>query len=141
MSIGRTVTDFTRSSANCETSGGARWNVLAAWAWALRQEGSSEETARAYFAEFVAHVPVLDTGARGSTTTFTQRGVGDVLVTWENEAFLALAEMGEDQFDIVVPSVPILTEPPVALVKANSEGDEQRAAAEAYPARWRGWSG
>jgi sulfate transport system substrate-binding protein len=113
---------------NPKTSGGARWNVLAAWAYA-KQSGLDP-------AEFVAalyrNVPVLDTGARGSTTTFTQRGVGDVLLAWENEAFLALAELGEDQFDIVVPSVSILAEPPVTLVDGNITSDAQRAAAEAY---------
>ncbi|MGZ9810135.1 sulfate ABC transporter substrate-binding protein [Pseudoroseicyclus sp. H15] len=117
---------------NPKTSGGARWNVLAAWGWALRQEGGSEESARAYVTELFAHVPVLDSGARGATTTFTQRGVGDVLLTWENEAFLALAEMGEDQFDIVVPSLSIRADPPVALVEANLTDDAQRAAATAY---------
>lgn len=113
---------------NPKTSGGARWNFLAAWAYA-EQNGLDP-------AEFVGaiyrNVPVLDTGARGSTTTFTQRGIGDVLMAWENEAFLALAEMGEDAFDIVVPSVSILAEPPVTLVDGNITSEAQRAAAEAY---------
>ncbi len=113
---------------NPKTSGGARWNFLAAWGYA-EQNGLDP-------AEFVGalykNVPVLDTGARGSTTTFTQRGVGDVLLAWENEAFLALASLGEDAFDIVVPSVSILAEPPVTLVDGNITSDAQRAAAEAY---------
>ncbi|WP_199672188.1 sulfate ABC transporter substrate-binding protein [Pseudooceanicola sediminis] len=117
---------------NPKTSGGARWNVLAAWGWALKQPGGSAETAKAYLAELFSHVPVLDSGARGATTTFAQRGVGDVLLAWENEAFLAQAEMGADAFDIVVPSVSILAEPPVALVEGNLTDDAQRAAAQAY---------
>lgn len=117
---------------NPKTSGGARWNFLAAWGWALRGTQNDEASARAYVSELFAHVPVLDTGARGATTTFTQRGVGDVLLAWENEAFLALAEMGEDRFDIVVPSVSILAEPPVALVPGNIGDEAQDAAARAY---------
>ena len=116
---------------NPKTSGGARWNFLAAWGWALQQNGGDEAAAFAYVQELFAHVPVLDTGARGATTTFAQRGVGDVLLAWENEAFLALAEMGDDAFDIVVPSVSILSEPPVALVEGNLT-DETRPLAEAY---------
>ncbi|MAC79991.1 MAG: sulfate transporter subunit [Rhodobacteraceae bacterium] len=117
---------------NPKTSGGARWNFLAAWGWALKQSGGDEDYAMSYVKDLFAHVPVLDTGARGATTTFVKRGVGDVLLAWENEAFLALAEMGDDAFDIVVPSVSILAEPPVAVVEANLETDEQRAAAQAY---------
>ena len=117
---------------NPKTSGGARWNFMAAWAWALEEHGGDEDKARAYVTELFGHVPVLDTGARGATTTFTQRGIGDVLLAWENEAFLALAEQGEDAFDIVVPSVSMLAEPPVALVEANIADDEQGAAARAY---------
>ncbi|WP_353476708.1 sulfate ABC transporter substrate-binding protein (plasmid) [Salipiger sp. H15] len=117
---------------NPKTSGGARWNFLAAWGWALHQPGGSEESARDYVTELFRHVPVLDTGARGATTTFTRRGVGDVLLAWENEAFLALDELGEDSFDIVVPSVSILAEPPVALVPGNIEDDAQREVAQAY---------
>ena len=113
---------------NPKTSGGARWNYLAAWAWA---EANGQDP-QAFVSELFAHVPVLDSGARGATTTFVQRGIGDVLLAWENEAYLALAELGEDQFDIVVPSVSILAEPPVALVDGNIESDEQRALAEAY---------
>ena len=115
---------------NPRTSGGARWNFLAAWGWALRDTGS-EEGAMDYMKALFSHVPVLDTGARGATTTFAPRGVGDVLLAWENEAFLALAEIGEDRFDIVVPSVSILAEPPVALATGNLD-DEQRAVATAY---------
>ena len=117
---------------NPKTSGGARWNFLAAWGWALRGGGGDEEIARAYVSDLYAHVPVLDTGARGATTTFTQRGVGDVLLAWENEAFLALAEMGDDKFDIIVPSVSILAEPPVALVPGNIADEAQGKAAQAY---------
>ncbi len=113
---------------NPKTSGGARWNFLAAWAYAERNGLDPAEFVGAMY----RNVPVLDTGARGSTTTFTQRGIGDVLLAWENEAFLALAELGEDAFDIVVPSVSILAEPPVTLVDGNITSDAQRAAAEAY---------
>lgn len=113
---------------NPKTSGGARWNFLAAWAYAERNDLDPAEFVGAMY----RNVPVLDTGARGSTTTFTQRGIGDVLLAWENEAFLALAELGEDAFDIVVPSVSILAEPPVTLVDGNITSDAQRAAAEAY---------
>jgi len=101
---------------NPKTSGGARWNYLAAWAWALRQPGGSPATAEAFLGKVYKNVPVLDTGARGSLTTFAQRGIGDVLVSWENEAFLATRDLGKDQFQIVVPSVSILAEPPVAVV-------------------------
>ncbi len=113
---------------NPKTSGGARWNYLAAWAWAQKNGQDPKEFVHQLF----AHVPVLDSGARGSTTTFTQREIGDVLLAWENEAYLALNELGEDQFDIVVPSVSILAEPPVAVVDKNIEGDEQKALADAY---------
>jgi sulfate transport system substrate-binding protein len=101
---------------NPKTSGGARWNYLAAWAWALRQPGGGPATAEAFLGKVYKNVPVLDTGARGSLTTFAQRGIGDVLVSWENEAFLATRDLGKDQFQIVVPSVSILAEPPVAVV-------------------------
>lgn len=113
---------------NPKTSGGARWNYLAAWAWA---EKNGVEPAE-FVGQLFRNVPVLDTGARGSTTTFAQRGIGDVLLAWENEAYLALKELGEDQFDIVVPSVSILAEPPVALVEGNIASDEQRALAQGY---------
>ena len=101
---------------NPKTSGGARWNYLAAWAWALRQPGGSAATAEAFLGKLYKNVPVLDTGARGSLTTFAQRGIGDVLISWENEAFLATRELEKDKFQIVVPSVSILAEPPVAVV-------------------------
>ena len=101
---------------NPKTSGGARWNYLAAWAWALRQPGGTDETAKAYLRKLFANVPVLDTGARGALTTFAQRGIGDVFISWENEAFLATRELGPDKFDIIVPSISILAEPSVAVV-------------------------
>jgi sulfate/thiosulfate-binding protein len=101
---------------NPKTSGGARWNYLAAWAWALRQPGGNEESAKEFLRKVFRNVPVLDTGARGSLTTFVQRGIGDVLLAWENEALLAIRELGPDQFDIVVPSISILAEPSVAVV-------------------------
>ncbi len=101
---------------NPKTSGGARWNYLAAWAWALKQPGGSAATAEAYIGKLFKNVPVLDTGARGSLTTFAQRGIGDVLISWENEAFLATKDLDKDKFQIVVPSVSILAEPPVAVV-------------------------
>ena len=113
---------------NPKTSGGARWNYLAAWAWAEKNGQDPQAFVKALF----EHVPVLDKGARDSTTTFAQRGIGDVLLAWENEAYLALNELGEDQFDIVVPSVSVLAEPPVALVEGNIKNDEQRKLAEAY---------
>ena len=101
---------------NPKTSGGARWNYLAGWAWALKQPGGSEATATEYIRKLYKNVPVLDTGARGSLTTFAQRGIGDVFISWENEAFLAVKEIGVDKFEIVVPSLSILAEPPVAVV-------------------------
>jgi sulfate transport system substrate-binding protein len=113
---------------NPKTSGGARWNYLAAWAWAEK----NGKDPKAFVGELFQHVPVLDSGARGSTTTFAQRGIGDVLLAWENEAYLALKELGDDQFDIVVPSVSILAEPPVALVEANITSDAQRKVAQGY---------
>ena len=117
---------------NPKTSGGARWNFLAAWGYALRQPGGDEAKARAFVHELFRHVPVLDTGARGATNTFVQRGVGDVLIAWENEALLAQKEFGKTAFEIVVPSVSILAEPPVAVVDANVAKDGNRAVAEAY---------
>jgi sulfate/thiosulfate transport system substrate-binding protein len=101
---------------NPKTSGGARWNYLAGWAWALQQPGGSEATAKEYMRKLFKNVPVLDTGARGSTTTFVQRGIGDVLLAWENEAFLSIKELGADKVQIVLPSLSILAEPPVAVV-------------------------
>jgi sulfate/thiosulfate-binding protein len=101
---------------NPKTSGGARWNYLAAWAWAKAQPGGSDATAREYVRKLYANVPVLDTGARDATTTFVQRGIGDVLLAWENEAFLAIKEVGADKVQIIVPSLSILAEPSVAVV-------------------------
>ncbi len=117
---------------NPKTSGGARWNYLAAWAWAMKQPGGTPEKARAFVQAIYRNVPVLDTGARGSTTTFAQRGIGDVLITWENEAHLALAEFGADKFQIVTPPFSILAEPSVALVDKNVDRHGTRALAEAY---------
>lgn len=117
---------------NPKTSGGARWNYLAAWGYALKQPGGNEESAKKFVQALYRHVPVLDTGARGATTTFVQRGIGDVLLAWENEAFLALKELGPDQFEIVVPSVSILAEPPVAVVDKIVDKHGTRKVAEAY---------
>ncbi|MGN7771477.1 MULTISPECIES: sulfate ABC transporter substrate-binding protein [Phyllobacterium] len=117
---------------NPKTSGGARWNYLAAWAWANGQFGGDEAKIKEYIATLFQHVPVLDTGARGSTTTFAQRELGDVLLAWENEAYLSLEEFGADKFDIVVPPQSILAEPPVAIVDANVDAKGTRKAAEAY---------
>ncbi|MFI8983431.1 sulfate ABC transporter substrate-binding protein [Ectopseudomonas khazarica] len=116
---------------NPKTSGGARWNFLAAWAYARQQYGS-EEQALAFVTELYRHAPVLDTGARGATISFVQRGLGDVLLAWENEAYLSLAEEGGDQLEIVTPSLSILAEPPVAVVDANVDRKGTRAIAEAY---------
>ena len=117
---------------NPKTSGGARWNYLAAWAWADREYSGDEGRIRSYVAGLYQRVPVLDTGARGSLTTFAQRRIGDVLLAWENEAFLAAAEFGESQFDIVVPSFSILAEPPVTLVDGNVDAHGTREVAAAY---------
>ncbi len=117
---------------NPKTSGGARWNYLAAWAWAKAQPGGSDEKAKAFVRDLYRHVPVLDTGARGSTTTFVQRGIGDVLLAWENEAFLAIDELGPGKVEIIYPSLSILAEPPVTVVDKNADKKKTRAAAEAY---------
>jgi sulfate/thiosulfate-binding protein len=117
---------------NPKTSGAARWAYLAAWAWALRQPGGDEATARALVTALYRNVPVLDTGARGSTNTFVQRGIGDVLLAWENEALLAERELGRGRFQIVAPPLSILAEPPVAVVDAVVDRRGTRAAAEAY---------
>jgi sulfate/thiosulfate-binding protein len=101
---------------NPKTSGGARWNYLAAWAWALRQPGGNDAKAKNFVTRLYKNVPVLDAGARGSTTTFVERGIGDVLIAWENEALLAIKELGPGKFEVVTPSVSILAEPPVAVV-------------------------
>ena len=117
---------------NPKTSGGARWNYLAAWAYALEKNGGSEDKAKAYVGELLKHVPVLDTGARGATTTFVERGVGDVLLAWENEAYLAVKELGPDKFDIVTPSLSILAEPPVSVVDKVVDKRGTRKVAQAY---------
>ncbi|HVJ43218.1 MAG TPA: sulfate ABC transporter substrate-binding protein [Dongiaceae bacterium] len=117
---------------NPKTSGGARWNYLAAWGYAVKANNGDEEKAKAYIAELFKHVPVLDTGARGATTTFVQRGIGDVLIAWENEALLALKQLGPDQFELVVPSISILAEPPVAVVDKVVDKHGTRKVAEAY---------
>ncbi|HEY4921101.1 MAG TPA: sulfate ABC transporter substrate-binding protein [Xanthobacteraceae bacterium] len=116
---------------NPKTSGGARWNYLAAWGYAVKRYGSDEK-ARDFVKALYANVPVLDTGARGATMTFVERGIGDVLVAWENEAFLAVNELGKDRFDIVVPSISILAEPPVAVVDKVVDRKGTRAAAQAF---------
>ncbi|MBO3276184.1 sulfate ABC transporter substrate-binding protein [Pseudomonas schmalbachii] len=116
---------------NPKTSGGARWNFLAAWAWAKKQYGSDEK-AEAYVKDLYKHVPVLDTGARGSTITFVNNNIGDVLLAWENEAFLAKKEQGGENFEIVVPSLSILAEPPVAVVDKVVDKKGTRKVAEEY---------
>lgn len=117
---------------NPKTSGGARWSFLAAWAYALKAPDGNSDKAKAFVAALYHHVPVLDTGARGSTNTFVQRGIGDVLLSWENEARLALKEEGGDQFQIVYPSVSIRAEPPVAVVDKNADRHGTREIATAY---------
>ena len=117
---------------NPKTSGGARWNFLAAWAWARAANGGDDAKAQQFVTDLFKHVPVLDTGARGSTTTFVQRGLGDVLIAWENEAYLSLEELGPDKFDIVTPTISIKAEPPVALVDGNVDTKGTRKVAEAY---------
>lgn len=116
---------------NPKTSGGARWNYLAAWGYALKKYGS-EAKAQEFVAKIYANVPVLDSGARGSTTTFVERGIGDVFISWESEAFLALKELGPDKFEIVVPSISILAEPPVTVVDKVVDKRGTRALAQAY---------
>jgi sulfate/thiosulfate-binding protein len=116
---------------NPKTSGGARWNYLAAWGYALRQPGGTEESAREFVRQLYGNVLVLDSGARGATTTFVQRGIGDVLLSWENEAYLAIEESG-DAVEIVTPSVSILAEPPVTVVDRVVDRRNSRALAEAY---------
>jgi len=117
---------------NPKTSGGARWNYLAAWAYGLKTFGGDEAKTKDFVAAIYKNAPVLDTGARGSTITFAQRGLGDVLIAWENDAFLASEEFGKDQFEIVSPSLSILAEPPVAVVDANVDAKGTRKLAEAY---------
>ena len=116
---------------NPKTSGGARWNYLAAWGYGLKKYGSQAQ-AQAFVGKLLANVPVLDAGARGATTTFVERGIGDVLLTWENEALLAQKELGRDKFDIVAPSLSILAEPPVAVVDKVVDKRGTRAVAQAY---------
>jgi sulfate/thiosulfate-binding protein len=125
---------------NPKTSGGARWNYLAAWGYALKKFGSPDK-AKQFVGEIYNNVPVLDTGARGSTVTFVERGVGDVLLAWENEAFLAQREFGKDKFEIVAPPLSILAEPPVAVVDAIADKKGTRAVAEAYLKYWYGREG
>jgi sulfate transport system substrate-binding protein len=117
---------------NPKTSGGARWNYLAAWGYALQKFGNDEAKAKGFVAALFRNVPVLDSGARGSTTTFVERNQGDVLLAWENEAFLALKEFGAGKFEIVVPSVSILAEPPVAVVDRVVDKRGTRKVAQAY---------
>ncbi|MFN3986376.1 MAG: sulfate ABC transporter substrate-binding protein [Rhodocyclaceae bacterium] len=117
---------------NPKTSGGARWNYLAGWAWADKQYGGDEGKTRQYIADLYKNVAVLDSGARGATTTFVQRGIGDVFLSWENEAFLALKEFGEDKFEIIVPSLSILAEPPVTVVDKVVDKKGTRDIANAY---------
>ncbi|WP_019918367.1 sulfate ABC transporter substrate-binding protein [Methyloversatilis discipulorum] len=117
---------------NPKTSGGARWNYLAAWAYALKQPGGSDATAKEFVRKLFANVKVLDSGARGSTTTFVERGIGDVLIAWENEAYLAVKELGPDKFEIVTPSLSILAEPPVSVVDKVVDKRGTRAVATAY---------
>ena len=119
-------------TANPKTSGGARWGYLAAWGYALKKPGGSEATAKQFVAQLFSNVPVLDSGARGSTVTFAERGIGDVLLAWENEAHLSLKEFGADKFDIVYPPVSILAEPPVSVVDKVVDKHGTRAVAQAY---------
>lgn len=117
---------------NPKTSGGARWNYLAAWAYALKQPGGSEASAKDFVGELLKNVKVLDSGARGATTTFVERGIGDVFLSWENEAFLALKEFGPEKFEIITPSISILAEPPVSVVDKVVDKRGTRKVAEAY---------
>ncbi|MBM7567452.1 sulfate ABC transporter substrate-binding protein [Paenibacillus sacheonensis] len=117
---------------NPKTSGGARWNYLAAWGYALKQNNGDEAKAQEFVKALFKNVPVLDTGARGSTTTFVEKGIGDVLLAWENEALLSVKELGKDKFEIVYPSLSILAEPPVAVVDKNVDKSGTREVAEAY---------
>ena len=117
---------------NPKTSGGARWNYLAAWAYASRKYKGDEAKVQEFVTALFKNVPVLDSGARGSTTTFVQRGIGDVFISWENEAFLAVKELGKDQFEIIAPSLSILAEPPVAVVESNAKKHGTEAVSKAY---------
>ncbi|MDR2507937.1 MAG: sulfate ABC transporter substrate-binding protein [Candidatus Accumulibacter sp.] len=117
---------------NPKTSGGARWNYLAAWAYALQQPGGNEAKAKEFVGQLFGNVKVLDTGARGSTTSFVERGIGDVLLAWENEAYLAIKELGPDKFDIVTPSLSILAEPPISIIDKVVDKRGTRKVAQAY---------
>ena len=117
---------------NPKTSGGARWNYLAAWGYALKQNNNDQAKAQEFVSKLYGNVPVLDSGARGSTVTFSERAIGDVLITWENEAYLVKKEFGDDKFDIVFPSISILAEPPVAVIDKNVDKHGTRKVAEAY---------
>ena len=117
---------------NPKTSGGARWNYLAAWGYALKQPGGSDATAKELVGKIYKNTKVLDTGARGSTTTFVERGIGDVLIAWENEAYLSVKELGPDKFEIVTPALSILAEPPVSVVDKFADKHGTRKVAEAY---------
>ncbi|HKS37985.1 MAG TPA: sulfate ABC transporter substrate-binding protein [Verrucomicrobiae bacterium] len=117
---------------NPKTSGGARWNYLAAWGFALKKYGNDETKAKGFIAKLYKNVPVLDSGARGSTTTFAQRGIGDVFISWENESFLAMKEFGADKFEVITPSVSILAEPPVTVVDKFAKKKGNEAVARAY---------
>jgi sulfate transport system substrate-binding protein len=117
---------------NPKTSGGARWNYLAAWGYALKKNGGNQDKAREFVKQLYHNVPVLDSGARGATTTFVQRGIGDVLIAWENEAYLAINELGRDKFEIVTPSISVLAEPPVSIVDKVVDKHGTRQVAEAY---------
>ena len=127
-----TKTGVSVITPNPKTSGGARWNYLAAWAYAKKQNGGDEAKTKEFVSKLFKNVPVLDTGARGSTTTFVERGIGDVLLAWENEAFLAQKELGVGKFEIVVPSLSILAEPPVTVVDKFAKKHGTEAVAKAY---------
>lgn len=124
--------DVSVITPNPKTSGGARWNFLAAWAYALKQHSGDEAAAKDFVKRLYKNAPVLDTGARGSTTTFVERGIGDVLITWENEAFLVLNELGKGNYEIVVPSISILAEPPVSLVDSVAKKHGTKHVANEY---------
>jgi sulfate transport system substrate-binding protein len=117
---------------NPKTSGGARYNYLSAWGYAVKKQGADDAKAKAFVSKIYKNVPVLDSGARGSTTTFAERGIGDVLISWENEAHLAVKDLGKDKFEVVYPSISILAEPPVTVVDKNVDKHGTRAAAEEY---------
>ncbi len=127
-----TKTGVSVITPNPKTSGGARWNYLAAWAYAKKQNGGDEAKTKEFVSKLFKNVPVLDTGARGSTTTFVERGIGDVLLAWENEAFLAQKELGVGKFEIVVPSLSILAEPPVTVVDKFAKKHGTEAVSKAY---------